>query len=517
MADTQEKTRNTRSLLIYGSVVALAVAGLVAVFLWAGSTDYRVLYTGLSDDDMSAIITKLREKRIPYRVEAGLVKVPEDRLYEIRIELAGEGLPQGGGVGFEIFDKTGFGITEFAQKVNYVRALQGELARTITQMRKIEGARVHLVLPEQRAFLEEEKKARASVVVKLKPGAGLTGTEVQSIVHFVASSLPELGPGDITLVDTQGRLWTRPEEDEEFTQIYIARKRELERELEQKVQTMLERAVGKGKVVARVSVELDAKRVETTEESFDPDSQVVRSEQRSLEKSSTMAADGGIPGVVSNTPEDAQATQPATGMGASQRQNEIVNYEISRKVSKTIEPDGRIRRIAVAVLVDGRYETITKDDGSEEKNYMPRTEEEIGKFTNIVKNAVGFSEERGDTVTVENIPFEPETVVTPQDVEAEATMIPPYLIKDIVRIAMAGILMVVVFLFVIRPIIRRVVEENRALDSIQKSLSDGRLALERGEEHRMLGSGSTEAERLKELVRQNPQQAAIVIKNWLKE
>ena len=517
MADTQEKPKNTRSLLIYGAVVALAIAGLVAVFLWAGSTDYRVLYTGLSDDDMSAIITKLREKRIPYKVEAGLIKVPEDRLYEVRIELAGEGLPRGGGVGFEIFDKTGFGITEFAQKVNYVRALQGELARTITQMRKVEGARVHLVLPEDTAFLEEEKKARASVVVKLKPGVALTGSEVQSIVHLVASSLPELSPEDITLVDTQGRLWTRPEEGEEFSQVYIARKRELERELEQKVQTMLERAVGKGKVVARVSVELEAKRVETTEESFDPDSQVARSEQRTLEKSTGMT-EGGIPGVVSNTPGGTQQPQSATGMRTSQRQNEIINYEISRKISKTVEPDGRIKRVAVAVLIDGKYETITKDDGTEEKKYIPRTEEEINKFTNIVKNAVGFSEERGDTVTVENIPFAPDTVVTTEGVEATASMIPPYLIKDIIRIAIAGVLMLVIFLFVIRPIIRRVVEENRALDSIQKSLAEGRLALEKGEDKKMLESGrGGEAERLKELVRQNPQQAAIVIKNWLKE
>ncbi len=516
MEGVQEKTRNTRSLLVYGSVVALAIAGLVALYLWAGSTDYRVLYTGLSDDDMSAIIAKLREKRIPYRVEAGLIKVPEDRLYETRIELAGEGLPRGGGVGFEIFDNTGFGITEFAQRINYVRALQGELARTITQMQKIEGARVHLVLPSERPFLEEEKSARASVVVKIRPGTSLTDSEVQSIVHLVASSLPELAPKDVTLVDTQGRLWTRPEPTEEgFSQVYVARKRELERELERKVQTMLEKAVGRGKVVARVSLELEAKRVEITEESFDPDSQVVRSEQRSLEKTAGIPEEGGIPGVLSNTPG---ATEQATlNLRSSQRQNEIINYEISRKVSKTVEPDGRIRRIAVAVLIDGSYETVTKEDGTVEKKYIPRTEEELKKFTEIVKNAVGFSEERGDTVTVENIPFAPETVVVPQDIEQASFSIPPHIVKDVVKIAVAGVLMIVIFLFVIRPVIRRIVEENRALDSIQKSLAEGRLALEKGEEQKMLGGGGGEVERLKELVRQNPQQAAIVIKNWLKE
>jgi len=188
---------------------AALIAALVAVlFLVNQGPEYQTLYTQLSPEDSGAVIEKLKEKRVPYKVDGPAISVPADKVYETRMELAGEGLPQGGGVGFEIFDKTAFGVTDFVQKVNYKRALQGELTRTITQIKEIETARVHLALPEKGVFLDDQKKARASVIVKLRPGRQLTQGQVSSIVHLVANSADDLKPEDVAVVDTAGKMWT---------------------------------------------------------------------------------------------------------------------------------------------------------------------------------------------------------------------------------------------------------------------------------------------------------------------
>ncbi|OGP95166.1 MAG: flagellar M-ring protein FliF, partial [Deltaproteobacteria bacterium RBG_19FT_COMBO_56_10] len=261
------------------------------------------LYAQLSPEDSGAVIEKLKEKKVPYKVDGSSISVPADKVYETRMELAGEGLPQGGGVGFEIFDKTAFGVTDFVQKVNYKRALQGELSRTITQIKEIDTARVHLALPEKGVFLDEQKKARASVIVKLKPGRQLTQGQVSSIVHLVANSTDNLKPEDVAVVDTAGKMWTR-EADQDAGMMLSATqleyKKSLEKDYEHRVQSMLEKAVGMNNVVARVSADVDTRHVERTEERYDPDGQVVRSEQRNKESSIGGIAALGVPGVLSN-------------------------------------------------------------------------------------------------------------------------------------------------------------------------------------------------------------------------
>src|SRR5574337_323069 len=256
-----KKLGSGRTTVLLGGA-ALVVAAAVAFLIFNRSPEYHVLYSQLSPEDSGAVIEKLKEKRIPYSVDGAAISVPAEKVYETRMELAGAGLPQGGGVGFEIFDKAGFGVTDFVQKINYKRALQGELARTISQIKEIESARVHLALPEKGVFLEEQKKARASIIVKLKPGKTLSQGQVSSIVHLVANSSDNLRPEDVTVVDTSGRMWTKESDDDaslKLTASQLEYKRGLEKDIESRVQSMLEKAVGAGKVVARVSAEVDTK------------------------------------------------------------------------------------------------------------------------------------------------------------------------------------------------------------------------------------------------------------------
>ncbi|MBI5469251.1 MAG: flagellar M-ring protein FliF, partial [Deltaproteobacteria bacterium] len=258
------------------AVAAVVITAVVSLFLMNQGPEYRVLFSQLSPEDSGAVIEKLKEKRVEYKVDGTAISVPAGKVYETRMELAGEGLPQGGGVGFEIFDKTSFGVTDFVQKINYRRALQGELARTISQIKEVDSARVHLAMPEKGVFLDEKKSARASIILRLKPGKTLSQGQVSSIVHLVANSFENLRPEDVTVVDTAGRMWTKGAEEDDVLKLTASQleyKRSIEKDMESRIQSLLEKAVGMNKVVARVSVDVDTKQVERTEETFDPNSQ----------------------------------------------------------------------------------------------------------------------------------------------------------------------------------------------------------------------------------------------------
>lgn len=506
-------------------VAAAVIAAIAVLILWNQGPEYQVLYSQLSDEDSGAVIEKLKEKRIPYKVDGSSISVPLDKVYETRMELAGEGLPQGGGVGFEIFDKTAFGVTDFVQKVNYKRALQGELGRTITQIKEIESARVHLALPEKGVFLDEQKKARASVIVKLKPGKELTQGQVSSIVHLVANSTDNLKPEDIAVVDTSGRMWTRESGEGDVLRLSAGQmeyKRGLENDYENRLQSMLEKTVGPGKVVTRVSVEVDTKHVERTEERFDPDGQVVRSEQRNKEKSIGGTANYGVPGVLSNMPETAQSQQTVNATPSqSQRQDEIINYEISKVTSHVVEPIGSIKRLAVSVLVDGIYQAGKDGQGNETRTYTARTDEEIARFTEMVKAAVGYDEKRGDVISVVSTPFDKSIS------DAEAAMaaadkgpyIPPHLIPIIIKYATVVLITLLILIFMVRPIIKRLTKETAALEDIQKKMPPALAAGIGGGE--LMEKGTDEdrhsIEKLKGVVKENPQQVAMVLKSWIKE
>lgn len=397
-----------------GGATVLA-AGLITAVIISLSTAYAPLYYNLPSEDAASIVDYLRRNRIPYRLtDSGqTVKVAKDDVYEIRLKLAGSQIMRGG-VGFEIFDKTNLGVTEFVQNINFQRALQGELARTINEIKQIESARVHLVLPKKALFTEDQQDATCSVILKLHTGARLRSDQVEGIMALVAGSVAGLELEKVTVLNTYGTtlskgLGKRPGQSQTSVSEMNFRQK-YESNLEDRLQSMLERVVGRRKVVVRVSADLDFSKVEKTEELFDPDQVAIRSEHRLNEKTENQdAATGGVPGMNSNVPgkEVDQTAENGGRRNNNNKSDELRNYEISKLVSRTVMPIGAIKKISVAVMVDGKH---VGTDEAKEKTYTPRSEAEILVYTNMVKKAIGFNKKRGDQVEVASIAFNNESL-----------------------------------------------------------------------------------------------------------
>lgn len=482
-------------------VILLSFALMAGIILWSERVDYQVLYSNLSQEDAGQVIAKLKEMKIPYKVEGNVIYVPSSRVYELRLELAAQGIPTGGGVGFEIFDKTQIGVTEFVQRLNYVRAIQGELTRTIRQLSEVEQARVHIAIPEKTIFTEKEEKPTASVVLKLKPGRVLNQGQIGGIVHLVSSSVEGMQPQNVTIIDNMGNLLSKPVDVAEMVDSKkLEYQKSVDRDYEGRLQSMLEGIIGRGKAIVRVATKIDFTQVERTEEKFDPDTIAVRNEQRTQEKS-VGATQGGIPGVLSNQP----GQQPATTAGSpstSQKQSENINYEVSRSVSKIIQPRGEVKSISVAVLVDGTYK---KEKGK--KVYVPRTEDDMKKYKEIIMAAIGYNKERGDQVIVENVPFEAAIEELPPE-KIDFVKLALSLLKFIIPL----VVIVLLILFVIKPVIEtlkapvisKVPEE--AIPTAPPPVPGAEIAPE-----------EVMKEEVTEMIKKEPRRAAMILKEWLSE
>jgi flagellar M-ring protein FliF len=387
--------------------LAASAAGSLAFFAWISvamnGEDYRLLYRGFEPDEAAQVVEVLKAEKVPYRLDegGGAIFVPAPLVYEARLVVAGKGLPRGGSPGLELFDAPGFGVSDFVNQVNYQRALQGELARSIEHLAGVERARVQIAAPQQRGYVAaRSQKPSASVVVALHPGAELDEQQVRGIVHLVASSVPGLAPDQVTLVDQRGHLLA-PQAGDALGPTApagsLAHQERLERELAERVESILGHTVGAGAVVARVRADLDWTQTESTEERFDPESQVARSERISNETSQDGSLlPAGIPGIASNAPAGVGGAS-AGGAGRSEsRSTETINYEISKTVSRTVAPMGTVKRLDVAVLIDQGSPTAGEggfDDSA------------LREFEDLAKHAIGFSAERGDRIVVRTAPF----------------------------------------------------------------------------------------------------------------
>jgi flagellar M-ring protein FliF len=393
---------------LLGVTAALSLAFFFWIAARAAEPQYRVLYRGLEAEEAAHVADALITEKIEYQLEDGgtSVLVPAGQVYEARIRLAGRSLPSGSGAGFELFDQPAFGVTDFVHRVNYARAVQGELARSIEQLQGVHRARVQVVIPERRSVLaSSERHPSAAVVLRLSPGAELRPAQVRAVVHLVASSVESLHTDDVTVVDGTGRLLAPLEDGVPDGSLAAGGapgyQQRVEHELAQRIEAMLEKTVGPGGVVARVRADMDWTESETTEEIYDPDSQVARSEQRSTEETSEASLGaGGVPGVVSNSPDAAGAatTSVADAGSSASRIEETVNYEISKTVSRRLTPMGRIERLSVAVLVADR----PANPGEEATAWDA---DSLALFGSLAKQAVGFDEERGDQISVNSAPF----------------------------------------------------------------------------------------------------------------
>ncbi len=510
--------------ILYSGSVLILVASLGYLLYAANTREYAVLYSGLSQEELGLVVQKLKDQNIPYEIAGqSSISVPRDVLHETRLSLATDGIPSGGGSGFEIFDAQRLGSTDFVQKVNYQRALQGELARTINKMEAVEQSRVHLVMPEESLFKEDQKPPSASVVLKLRHGVRLSSSRVQGIVNLVSGAVPGLQEENITVLSTDGQvIFRKDSSSDSFLNDRQAKyKNMLEEEYRRKVQTMLEQLLGVNRVITRVSLDLDFNRFQETEELFDPDSAVVRSQQRSMESSRDRDLNPrGNPDRPVNLEGRLMEADPLEPEEQDQRgynrQRETVNYEINRVSRQTVHAPGSVRNLSVAVMVDGPYEIKPDEDGKMKPFFVGRDADEMNTLEDLVRKAVGYDERRGDQITVSNVPFATDygamEGVTPENRWLK-------MLKDNQRILLNLLLIVLVFLFVVRPFMKK-------LQDLQVSDSTGREgvpALPGSEEGGTDLMDHREAQKvtLKQkavaLVNQDPKKASDVVRAWLRE
>lgn len=441
------------------SLIAGTIIGFIFLMTWTEKPDFRYLYSNLDMEDASAIIEKLKEQKVEYQIASNgrAILVPEEKMHEIRLEMASQGLPQGGSVGFEVFNNTKLGMTEFVQNVNYQRALQGELSRTINKFKEIESSRVHIVMSPKSLFVDKEEPATASVVLKLRHGGWLSDNQIQGIVHLVSSSVPRLKPENVTVVDNTGKMLAGFKDRNTAGGIssdQLEYQEKLEKSIENRVKTMLEKALGIDNAIVRVSSLLDFKRREMTEEKYFPENKVVRSEQILIETSGSSGMNPrGVPGLRSNV-----SKREKKGKGDSleyQKEDKTVNYEIGKITSVISEPTGEVKKISVAVVVDGTYAKLKGKGGRQAWKYIPRTPEEMKTLENIVKRAVNFDPARGDAVEVANIPFETDKLMgNMEEIKEEGWFSKIQKFKPVFKYTFLGVFLLFTFLFIIRPLTR---------------------------------------------------------------
>ena len=462
--------------------VAAAVAAGVSVVLWSQGPSYSLLFGNLSEADKAQVMTSLEQAGIKARLDpaSGAVQVPSESVAEARMKLAAKGLPEAGG--YSLMDKDpGFGVSQFMESARYQHAVETELGRTIASLKQVEGARVHLAVPQQSAFVRDRRQATASVFLQLKAGRRLEHEQVSSIINLVASSVPELDSKQVTVIDSQGRLLSSPEKDGESAQReqQMEATRRLEEDYAQRIESLLAPLLGNGRVRAQVVAQVDTAATEEAREQYRPESQILRSEQTNEESNRQGAAAAGVPGALTNQPpqggvagQPSNTVQsgatapgapltPATAATSSTPENSTKqatrNYEIDRTVAYTKNPGGKLQRLSVAVLVDNLH--ATDKDGNVTET--PITDEQLERLKTLVKDAVGFDEKRGDTVSVINQPFLNDAVAVPE-IDKVPLMEQP-MVRDMARLG-AGVLIVTLLLvFVVRPLIRNLTANSRQI------------------------------------------------------
>lgn len=509
--------------------LAASVALGVAIALWSHEPNYGLLYANLNDRDKAEVMDALSKVGIAYRIdrETGAVTVPAAQVPDARLKLATLGLPKGTGMGYELLDKPqGLGTSRLLQMARHTRALEGELARSVTSLRAVESARVHLAIPKQTVFVRDRSKPTASVVVNLYPGRGMDDSQVAGIVHLVASSVPDLETERVTVVDQKGQLLTARRNADPFSgDEHFKQSRRLEETYVRRIQDILSPIIGAEGVRAQVNAELDFTRVESSSEQFNPDKPVVRSEQLAND-ANTDAAPGGVPGALVNQPPPAGVVDGDPGNGGGGREstsNRVTrNYEIDRTISHTRRVPGAIQRLSVAVVVDYRKQV----DEQGQVQMVPLGEDELNRINTLVREAIGFSEARGDSVDVINAPF---TRAAESEPVPELPVWQQPWVWDLAKQVIGGLGVLFVLLFVLRPALRSLADKGRepqmtevGLDAEQAAalgLPPGaQLGLEGPDQDDAVGGANDYSERLdqaKSLVMEDPKRVAQVVKAWV--
>ncbi|WP_336657675.1 flagellar basal-body MS-ring/collar protein FliF [Leclercia adecarboxylata] len=523
---------------------AAAIAIVVAMVLWAKQPDYRTLFSNLSDQDGGAIVTQLTQMNVPYRFSdnGGALEVPADKVHELRLRLAQQGLPKGGAVGFELLDQEKFGISQFSEQVNYQRALEGELARTIETLGPLKSARVHLAMPKPTLFVREQKAPSASVTVNLQPGRALDEGQISAVVHLVSSAVAGLPPGNVTLVDQMGRLLTKSNTSaRDLNDAQLKYATDVENRVQSRIEAILGPIVGTSNVHAQVTAQIDFADKEQTEEQYRPNGDAAQAVMRSRQVNENLQVGGpnpgGVPGALSNQPAPANTapiTTPAQNQqngqqGAQQQQtttaansgprtssrNETTNYEVDRTIRHTKMNTGDVQRLSVAVVVN--YKTLP--DGKP----LPLTAEQMKQIEDLTREAMGYSEKRGDTLNVVNSPFS-----AVDDTSGELPFWQKQAFMDVlIEIGRWLLVVIVAWLLwrkAVRPQLVRRAEEANALkeqsllreethEAVEVRLSKDEQMQQRRANQRM--GAEVMSQRIREMSDNDPRVVALVIRQWM--
>lgn len=515
------------------SVAVIAV--ISGLFMWAGKSSYRPLISNLNPEDSANVIRILRDKRIPFRVDSSgrNIEIPPESVYDLRLELATMGLPQSSTAGYELFDKQTLGTTSYVQKINRKRALEGELIRTINTIKGVKRSRIHLAIPEKSAFSEDQKKATASVVLDLEPGTSLNEKQVYGIEVLVSRAVEGMEIADVSVVDSNGKVLSKTSRDPmvAMTADQVDFKLKFEDEQAKNIESMLNRIVGEGHVVAKVAAEFDFTRLSETQTIFDSDGIAPLSVQKN---NSTMEGSrpgpSGAAGAIANTPGQPPQESPLV-KNDTKKTYETINYKVPEILRQTSKPAGTLKKISIAVVVDGKQTKVTDKDGKVQAKVEPWSPEKLKEFETIVASAVGIDRKRGDTVEIKNMEFSRDDFDEAQK-QIEAAERRAYYLNLVVYL-IAGAIIVLFFMLVVRPFIQWITENTidgvdsflpqtiEELEKFQKNLNLPGLEESMPVLPERIDPAKVEGEMIKEkiitLVDTNPHKAALVLKDWIKE
>lgn len=548
---------NPRIPLMIATAAAIAV--VFALVLWAKAPNYSVLYNNLTDEDGGAIVTQLTQMNIPYRFAAngGALMVPDEKVHELRLRLAQQGLPKGGSVGFELLDKEKFGISQFSEQVNYQRALEGELARTIETLGPVKTARIHLAMPKPTLFVREQKAPSASVTLTLQPGRALDEGQIQAIVHMVSSAVAGLPPGNVTVVDQTGRLLTRSDAaGRDLNDAQLKYAAEVEARYQQRIEAILNPILGQGNVHAQVTAQINFDSREQTDEKYQPngqpDNSAIRSRQTSTSEQSGSPYPGGVPGALSNQPAPANTApvnapvnnaangQNANGQNANGQTNaansgkalstaassgptnshheDTVNYELDRTIRHTKMNVGDVQRLSVAVVVNYRTD--------EKGKAVALNEQQLKQIENLTREAMGYSQTRGDSINVVNSQFNTtEPTVTDLPFWQQQAFFDQLISAG--KWLLIALVAFVLYRKLVRPQLMRKQDAEKATaeaaaaqlsaqkdeEAFNVQLSKDELDQERKSNNRM--SAEVLSQRIRDMSENDPRVVALVIRDWM--
>ncbi|NMM36030.1 MAG: flagellar M-ring protein FliF [Glaciimonas sp.] len=539
------KTPGAQKFLI-GLSIAAVIAVMAGVWIWSQQPDYRVLFSNFNDRDGGAIVASLQQMNVPYKFAegGGAILVPANQVHDARLKLAAQGLPKGGNVGFELMENQKLGISQFLEQVNFQRALEGELARSIESIAAVQAARIHLALPKASVFVRDRQQPTASVLLNLHAGRTLDAQQVSAVVHLVASSVPDLHIQNITVVDQNGNLLSETSKSAtisglDATQLKYVQ--ELQRNIVKRVESIIIPIVGANNVRAEATADVDFSHSEQAAETYKPnlatDTSSVRSQQSSESSNPNNANATGIPGALTNQPP-VPATAPITAAGnniakvgastaaapapvpaSNTRKDTTVNYEVDKTIRYVQQPMGGIKRLSVAVVVN--YKKVTNSAGK--TSSVALTDIEKTQITDLVKEAMGYDKERGDSLNVVNSPFAgmTEEVIAELPLWKQPEMIA--LAKEIGKYLLAGIVLLYLFFRVLKPMLRKLTQVTAvngaaalpAPDGDEDPVQIGNAAKMLAQEKRQLSGYDKNLETAKQLAKENPKIVANVVKSWV--